>query len=41
MYIKLNVAHYSLVDNNIKVRKNKKHGELYRQTPLLQRSEAS
>lgn len=40
MFIKLNGVHYPLIDNNIKVRKNK-HTELYRETPFLQRSEVS
>lgn len=41
IYIKLNGAHDPLIDNNIKVRKDNKHTELYRETPFLQRSEVS
>lgn len=40
MFIELNGVHYPLIDNNIKVRKNK-HSELHRETPFLQRSEVS
>lgn len=40
MFINLNGVHYPLIDNNIKVRKNK-HTELYRESFFLQRSEVS
>lgn len=40
MFIKLNGAHYPLIDTNIKLRK-KEHTEFYRETPFSQRSKVS